>query len=209
VRIIGGRLGGRVLRVPAGLDVRPTPDRVRESLFSALGDVWEGRAVLDLFAGSGCLAFESLSRGAAHATLVERDARTFRALEDSVAALGLGPQVRLLRADAQRALARLAREGERFDAVWLDPPYAGDELMRALDTLGPSGLLAEGAIVVAEHPTRAALADEPVPRLVARDRRRYGDTAVTVYRYERGPSFAPGTRNRAERGPPPGGGGGE
>lgn len=202
VRIIGGRLGGRVLRVPAGLDVRPTPDRVRESLFSALGDVWDGRVVLDLFAGSGCLAFESLSRGAAHATLVEREARVARALEESAAALGVTGSVRILRSDAQRALRRLAREGRRFDAVWLDPPYAGEELGRALAALPREGLLAEGAIVVAEHPSRAPLPDAVAPGVMVSDRRRYGDTAVTIFRCERVGRAEPDPPTEESEGPP-------
>lgn len=196
IRLIGGQLGGRVLRVPPGSTVRPTPDRVRESLFSALGDVWGGRSVLDLYAGSGCLAFESLSRGAARATLVERDPRVVRVLADNAATLGVADRVQIVRAEARRALARFARAGVRFDAVWLDPPYAGDELPYALATLPRAGLLAPGALVIAEHPAKAALPEMPspglvlpspvLPRLVPVDARRYGDTAVTVYRFEEG-----------------------
>ena len=180
LRIVGGHLARRRIAVPPGSRVRPTSDRVRESLFGAVGEVWQGRVVLDLFAGSGCLGIESLSRGAVHATFVERDGVVRTVLRQNLASLGLVGESRVIPRDARAALRSLGREGARFDAVWLDPPYRRSELVQeALDGLSRGGLLAPGALVLVEHPT------ERPPRggenLVSVLERSYGATGVTVY----------------------------
>jgi 16S rRNA (guanine966-N2)-methyltransferase len=174
VRIISGTLGGRRLRAPRGLATRPTADKVRQALFDILGDVG-GARVLDLYAGTGALALEAMSRGAAAATLVDKSADAARCIEANAAALGV--PVRVLRADAAAALARLAREPERFDLVFLDPPYALD-VAPVLAALPP--LLAAAARVIVEHDRRAAPAERHGPLALA-DRRRWGDTEVSFY----------------------------
>jgi 16S rRNA (guanine966-N2)-methyltransferase len=126
VRIVGGRWRGRLLRFPDLAGLRPTPDRVRETLFNWLGQDLSGKACLDLFAGSGALGFEAASRGAKQVVMVERDPRAFAALEANAAALG--GAVELVRGDA---LEFLARDARRHDIVFLDPPYA----MRERDAL--------------------------------------------------------------------------
>ena len=174
VRITGGRLAGRRLRVPRR-DVRPTADRVRESLFARLGDL-HGRRVLDLFAGSGALGFEALSRGAESVVFVERSPAVLDTLRQNAESLGVADAVTLRRGEVPTALARLAGTAP-FHLVFLDPPYAGDALDLALRALAASGLLAEGALVVAEsdrrHPPAA------VAGLAMVDERRYGDTLIT------------------------------
>ena len=171
VRIIGGSLGGRRLRAPRGADTRPTADRVRESLFNILGDL-EGLRVLDLYAGTGALALEALSRGAREAVLVDKAAEPIRCIEENARDLGVLAQTRILRADAATALARLA--GERFDLCFLDPPYrlVVDPVLDALPAV-----LAPGARVVVEHDRRRP----PGGPLLCTDRRRYGDTEVSFY----------------------------
>lgn len=119
VRIIGGEWRRRVLRFPDLPDLRPTPDRVRETLFNWLGQELHGRSCLDLFAGSGALGFEAASRGASHVTLVERDDGAFAALRENAAMLN-ARQVELAHEDA---FAFLERDRRRFDVVFLDPPY--------------------------------------------------------------------------------------
>src|SRR3954465_7399669 len=120
MRIVAGRWGGRTLHAPRGRSTRPTSDRVREALFSILGPL-DGARVLDLFAGSGALGLEALSRGAAAATFVERERLALRALRDNVADLGADAEV--VAADA-RVFLRAARErGAQYDLVFLDPPY--------------------------------------------------------------------------------------
>lgn len=178
MRVTGGRLGGRRLRAP-GVGARPTSDRVREALFARLDP--EGAAVLDLYAGTGALGIEAISRGAESATFVERSASCARILRANLEALGVAVRCEVLVAEARRALARLAeRRGRRFDLVLLDPPYASDEASGALEALVRSELLAEGAIVVVESSRRRPPA--AVAGLEAIDERRYGDTLITRFR---------------------------
>jgi 16S rRNA (guanine966-N2)-methyltransferase len=174
VRVIGGTFGGRTLVAPRGRATRPTPERVREALFSILSGV-EGGRVLDLFAGSGALGIEALSRGAAEATFVDSSAAACVAIRRNLEALPAVGEVR-----RQRALAFLdgARaRGRQYDLVLLDPPYRqapglGHELSAAL---GP--VLSPGARVVAESDRRAPLE----LNLEMLDERRYGDTLIRIH----------------------------
>jgi 16S rRNA (guanine966-N2)-methyltransferase len=172
MRITGGELGGRRIRVPrAARELRPTTEKVREAIFSILGDV-SGARVLDLFAGSGALAIEALSRGAAEATLVDTHPQTARRNVESV---GLGDRAQVVRADAARFLRR-AEEGV-FDLVVCDPPYRlADRLAAELDPLIRRAL-AEGGRVVVETSPDSPL-DLELPVLVER---RYGDTLITIH----------------------------
>jgi 16S rRNA (guanine966-N2)-methyltransferase len=184
VRITGGRFAGRRLSVPRG-EVRPTADRVRESLFARLGDL-AGKCVLDLFAGSGALGFEALSRGAANVVFADRSPAVLATLRDNAERLGVQDAVDLRRGDAGAVLRRLAG-GRPFDLVFLDPPYASDRLAAALSALVELALLAPGALVVAESDRRHP--PGPVEGLAAIDERRYGDTLITWF-VPRGPAAA-------------------
>jgi 16S rRNA (guanine(966)-N(2))-methyltransferase RsmD len=175
MRVIAGRWGGRRLRAPAGEATRPTSDRVREALFSVLGARVEGARVLDLFAGSGALGLEALSRGAADATFVDSAPAAIRAIRDNLSALGGEAEVR--RADARRYLGAASAAGRHYDLVFLDPPYRmagwlGGELSAALPAV-----LAPGGVVVTESDRRAAL-DLDLPLI---DERRYGDTLIRIH----------------------------
>lgn len=197
MRVVGGRLGGRTLQAPRGRATRPTPERVREALFSILGSVEDAHA-LDLFAGSGALGIEALSRGAAAATLVDSAASAVAAIRRNLSELGLEADVR--REDALAFLRRASRGvggalggavggevggevgggvgGIQYDLVFLDPPYRqatalGSSLSEALEPV-----LAPGARVVAESDRRA-----PLELALAKlDERRYGDTLIRIYR---------------------------
>jgi 16S rRNA (guanine966-N2)-methyltransferase len=177
VRVIAGRFGGRRLQAPPGRATRPTADRVREALFSTLGAL-DGAVVLDLFAGSGALGIEALSRGAARVVLVERDARAAAVARANLQMLGVAPpEGVVLRIPARRALQDARDRGDAYDLVLLDPPYRspvglGRELS---DALRP--LLAAGARVVAESDHRAPL-DLSLP--LAHERR-YGDTLIRIH----------------------------
>jgi 16S rRNA (guanine966-N2)-methyltransferase len=174
VRIVGGELRSRrLLRPPK--DVRPTSDRVRESLFARLGDV-QGQNVLDLFAGTGALALEALSRGARHAVLVDHSARSLDVVRANLESLGLVGRARVVRGDAVRAVARLAADGP-FDLVFLDPPYGSEALVPSLEALVSAGVLSHDATLVVESPKGHALA--PVLGLAVVDERGYGDTCLT------------------------------
>ena len=174
MRVVAGRLGGRRLRAPRGVDTRPTSDRVREALFSALGDV-DGARVLDLFAGSGALGIEALSRGAVEATFVDSAPAAVRAVRANLADLGATAGVH--RADARAFLRTARRTGRQYDLVFIDPPYRrapalADELAA---TLPP--VLASGARVVAESDRRAPLE----LGMTLLDERRYGDTLIRIH----------------------------
>jgi len=176
LRIIAGSLRGRRLIVPPR-GVRPTADRVRESVFARLGDL-RGARVLDLFAGSGALGIESISRGASSLVSVERSAPALGILRQNLESLGIADRARLLRADVRRALRRLRSEGALFDLVFLDPPYAESELLEnALSDLAERPLLAEAAVGVAERAKRHSLA--PIRGLRVDDERSYGDTVIS------------------------------
>ena len=182
MRIVGGRLGGRRLKSPPGNVTRPTSDRVREALASALEarDAIDGRRVLDLFAGTGALGLEMLSRGATHVVFVENDARVSRALEDSARELGVSAEVEVLRADAYKpaAQANILSRGP-YGLVLADPPYRDvPRAALALAALVRGGLLADDAVLLLEHPSKGTL--ELPPPLEVVGNYRYGDTAVTL-----------------------------
>jgi 16S rRNA (guanine(966)-N(2))-methyltransferase RsmD len=175
VRIVAGRWGGRRLTTPRGAAVRPTADRVREALFSILGGAVEGARVLDLFAGSGALGLEALSRGAAEATFVDSAAAAVGAVNANLVALGGDAEVR--RADALRFLRAAAGNARQYDLVLLDPPYRlAERLGRELSEALPP-VLAPAALVVSESDRRAPL---PID-LPLRDERRYGDTLIRIH----------------------------
>jgi 16S rRNA (guanine966-N2)-methyltransferase len=180
MRVISGRLGGRRLKAPAGRVTRPTSDRVREALFSMLGDVGSA-AVLDLFAGSGALGIEALSRGASSAVFVERDAAAVSVLSENLRTLGIEPlQTDVRRRDALVALRSARRDEETYDLVFIDPPYRqarglGPELSKILPSL-----LRSAARVVVESDRRAPLELS----LEIEQERRYGDTSIRIHRYE-------------------------
>jgi 16S rRNA (guanine966-N2)-methyltransferase len=176
MRVIAGELGGRRLVTPRGGTTRPTSERIREALFSILGDVVDAR-VLDLFAGSGALGIEALSRGAGHTTFVENAPTALSAIERNLDALDLGQRSNVVRSDVAAALRGPLAGSEPYDLVFLDPPYAqaaalGPPLSRAL-----AGLLAPEARVLSESDRREPLAlDLPITL-----ERRYGDTLIRIY----------------------------
>ena len=181
MRVIAGALKGKRLQTPRGSTTRPTADQVRIALLDTLAPRLPGARVLDLFAGAGGVGLEALSRGAAHATFVERDARALAALAANVAALGVGDAARVLRLPVERALALLAREDARFEIVFLDPPYEGALAGTTLAALGAGALLAPGALVVAQHLTKRPPAAR-VGELQAFRSRRFGETTLTFFR---------------------------
>jgi 16S rRNA (guanine966-N2)-methyltransferase len=179
MRVIAGKYGGRRLRAPRGRATRPTAERVREAVFSMLGEL-EGAVVLDLFAGTGALAIEALSRGATRAVLVERESRALAALRANLAALDVGAeQAEVRRREAGAALRNARERQETYDLVFVDPPYrhagvTGRELQAALPPV-----LAPRARVVVESDRRT---EPPALPLEQELRRRYGDTEITIYR---------------------------
>jgi 16S rRNA (guanine966-N2)-methyltransferase len=183
MRIVGGRLRGRALAAPKSQAVRPTADRLREALFNILvhayGDPVSGARVLDLFAGTGALGLEALSRGAAFALFIDAGAEARALLRENIAALGLGGVTRVFRRDAAELGA--AHPVEPFSLVFLDPPYRQGLGERALAAAQAGGWLAPGALAVVEE---AADADFVAPAgFDELERRRYDDTVLIVLRY--------------------------
>jgi 16S rRNA (guanine966-N2)-methyltransferase len=181
MKIIAGALKGRRLVTPRGATTRPTADQVRIALMDTLAPRLAGARMLDLFAGAGGVGLEALSRGAAHATFVERDPRAVAALRANVEALGVGALARVRRNDVLRELTALYRAGERFDVVFLDPPYDAELVDPTLQALGGGGLLLAEALVVAQHFTKRAPATTMGALTVFRARR-FGETTLTFYR---------------------------
>lgn len=174
MRVVAGTHGGRLLRAPRGGTTRPTSDRVREALFSILASV-DGACVLDLFAGSGALGIEALSRGAASATFVDSDAAAITAIRQNLADLDLDAQV--LRMPALRALTCTPVAGRQYDLVFLDPPYRmASSLASELSSALPPILASEARIAVESDRRAPLVLDLPLLR-----ERRYGDTLIRVH----------------------------
>lgn len=174
LRVAGGEVGGRRLDAPRG--IRPTQGLVREAIFNVVGPLLGGAVVVDLFAGSGALGIEALSRGAERATFVDQDEASVRVIRRNLAELGLAGRGRALRSDAVRWLRVNPEEVRAATLVLLDPPYNDAILEHALGLLDV--LAADGATVVVEHAHRHRLPE--LDRLRPVRERRYGDTAVTV-----------------------------
>ncbi len=179
MRIIGGDKRGATIRTPKGWDTRPTTDRVREALFNVLmhsgqAPTLSGARVLDLFAGSGALGLEALSRGAAFALFVDSDAKARAAVRDNLLRLGLQGRAKIWRRDATR-MGRCAPM-PAFDIAFLDPPYGQGLAEQALSGLMEGGWLGPGALAVVEESVRAPFS--PPQGLEPIDRRTYGDTVL-------------------------------
>ncbi len=166
MRIIGGKSGGRILKVPRGYDVRPTPDLVKQAIFNSLGDRVHGASTLELFGGSGALSLESLSRGAARAVIVEKSNRTARMIRGNFESLSLERnQLELRTQDAYVAIEQLAHSGRKFDLVFADPPYGEKNIgkrsesfaQKLLDDPHLPSLLAEHGLLILGHSKRDTL----------------------------------------------------
>lgn len=180
MRIIAGSARSRVIEAPKGRDTRPTLDRVRENLFNILQrrivDAW----VLDLFAGSGALSLEAVSRGAALAVMADHDRAAIAVEKRNVQALGFEAKTRILQMPWQQTVQLLAQEGARFDLVFLDPPYAmaGEGLAQVMEALIP--LLGEDALVMVEHEARTA--PDASDAFEKTDERKWGYVGVSFFR---------------------------
>ena len=183
MRVIAGRYRSRRLSAPRGLEIRPTSDRLRETLFNVLAPRIEGAVFLDLYAGSGGVGIEALSRGAAEVLFVEQAEPALRAIRENLASLGIRGGYALEARSVAAGLRRLAEAGRRVDLVFLDPPYrATAEYALTLGLLGGdcAGLLADGAVVVAEHEKRLDL-EERCGALVRYRLLKQGDAALSFY----------------------------
>jgi len=181
MRVLAGALKGRRLAAPRGPATRPTSDRIRIACLDTLMPYLEEGPFLDLFAGAGSVGIEALSRGAPAAVFVETAGLALRALNENLGGLGLGDRGRVMREDATRAVSVLARRGELFAVVFLDPPYDSPHGPRALEAVAAGAVLASGAIVVLQHVTKSPPPDAPGV-LGGFKRSRFGETTLTFFR---------------------------
>lgn len=186
MRVIAGKFRSRQLKSLKGLALRPTSDRLRETLFNVLSASVEGSRFLDVFAGTGAVGIEAISRGASEVVFVENHAAAAKLIRENLAALGICTGFRVIVGDALRSLEKLAAQGTAigpgFELLFLDPPYAAkEEYLAVLNFLGVSTLLSPSAIVVAEH-SRTLELPETVGSLQRYRILRQGDASLTFYK---------------------------
>ncbi|HEK9073574.1 TPA: 16S rRNA (guanine(966)-N(2))-methyltransferase RsmD [Streptococcus equi subsp. zooepidemicus] len=177
MRIVSGEFGGRPLKTLEGKTTRPTSDKVRGAIFNMIGPYFKGGRVLDLFAGSGGLSIEAISRGMSEAVLVERDRKAQAIIQANIEMTKASQQFTLLKMDAERALDHLSGQ---FDVVFLDPPYAKEAIVANIEALAERGLLSDDVMIVCETDRSVALPEE-IAWLRIWKEKQYGISKVTVY----------------------------
>jgi 16S rRNA (guanine(966)-N(2))-methyltransferase RsmD len=178
LQVLTGAIKGRKLKVPKGRAIRPTTSRIKKSMFDTLGDL-HGLRVLDIFAGSGGLGIESLSRGASHVTFIEKDPGVFKLLRDNVSSCGFLDKADMICDDYERATKRLGNEGSKFDIVFIDPPYRLYEKMEVLDFVNlVTNCVDYGSIIIIEHERNLTAEAKGFSRLT----RSFGGTKVSYFK---------------------------
>jgi 16S rRNA (guanine966-N2)-methyltransferase len=182
MRIVAGSAKGRVLAAPKSDDViRPTADRVRETIFNVLGQRCDGLTVLDLFAGTGALGLEAVSRGAVKAVLVDRGQEALELCRQNVATLKFGDRVEILKASAIEGIVSLGKKKQVFELVFSDPPYALTAGLAVLEALEQAQIVSDGGVAIIEH-GREEVLPERVGRFERIDERDFGTAIVTMFR---------------------------
>lgn len=187
MRVIGGECKGRRLFPVKGLSTRPTSDKVREAVFDILQGRLPCKKALDLFAGTGAMGIEALSRGAGQASFVDSDGPAVAVIHKNLDACALTGRARVMKKDVRSALRTLARHGESFDLIFIDPPYASSLSAEVLKEIDGAGVLAPGGIIVSECSTRTPISASELKNIELVDERSYGDTVVRFYEEKDGP----------------------
>ncbi|WP_439647951.1 16S rRNA (guanine(966)-N(2))-methyltransferase RsmD [Cohnella mopanensis] len=183
LRVISGQAKGHPLKAVPGSNTRPTTDKVKESLFSIIGPYFDEERVLDLFAGTGGLGIEALSRGASSAIFIDASPQSVEVIRRNLASTRLAERAEVYRNDARRALKLLERAGKTFDLIFLDPPYVVKDCDALLGEMASKGLVADGAIAVVEHHPDVVYGD----CFAGYERTKfatYGEIALSIYRYQ-------------------------
>jgi len=183
LRVISGKLKGKKLYSLKGLDLRPTSDRVKEAIFDILQDCFRGQYVLDLFAGTGALGIEALSRGARKAVFIEESRHSLVALRRNIEECRLKEEVEILPREVQVGIRILQGRGESFQLIFLDPPYGKGLAGITLRSLAQSSIVAPGALIVAEHSLTESL--DSITSFQMLDERKYGRTRVSFLRSDK------------------------
>ncbi|MEI4790916.1 16S rRNA (guanine(966)-N(2))-methyltransferase RsmD [Bacillus sp. FJAT-53060] len=181
MRVISGTRKRRTLKAVPGQSTRPTTDKVKESIFNMIGPYFDGGWALDLFAGSGGLGIEALSRGFDHCIFIDRDMKAIQTIKENLSQLLLMDQSEVFQNDAQRALAAIVKRGESFQAIFLDPPYQDQKLKALLDMIDEHSLLADDGVIVCEHDKDVMLPNETGQLHISRQEL-YRLTGITIYR---------------------------
>jgi len=182
LRVVAGTAKGRTLKAVPGMNTRPTTDKVKEAIFSMIGPFFDGGFALDLFAGTGGLGIEALSRGVDKAIFIDMERQSIDTVKHNVQAAGVEKQAEIYRNEASRALKVLAKRAEPFTLIFLDPPYRMKTMDALMQEFADKGLIVDRGVVVIEHD-----ADHVYPEEIQDYEQlryaRYGDIAVTIYRY--------------------------
>ena len=185
MRIIAGEYGGRRLKAVPGMKTRPTTDKVKEAMFNMIGPYFDGGKSLDLFAGSGGLSIEAVSRGITTATLIDHQYQAIKTIKDNIAVTKHPERFNVYKNDASRAIQVLARKGAQFDLVFFDPPYKQQQIVKMMTQLQEEHLLSQAATVVCETNQEANLPFQ-FAGFTGIKRANYGITQVTIYRFGEG-----------------------
>ena len=183
MRVVAGEYGGRRLKAVPGMKTRPTTDKVKEAMFNIIGPYLEGGQVLDLFAGSGGLSIEAVSRGADHATLVDRQYQAIKTIHENLSVTKEEDKFTVLKGDAYKMLNKLAKHEQGFDYVFLDPPYKKQQILELMEQLKKLGLLNTDALIICETDQVADLPEELADFELIK-KADYGITELTFYRYK-------------------------
>lgn len=182
MRIISGEFGGRRLKAVPGMKTRPTTDKVKEAMFNIIGPYFQGGVALDLFAGSGGLSIEGVSRGMEEAYLVDRQYQAIKTIKSNVEVTKHPEKFHIIKSDAWRALKTFSKKKQQFNYLFLDPPYKKQKIVAIIDEMKENNLLAKGAIILCETNQEADL-PEKISGCSLLHRSDYGITEVTVYQY--------------------------
>ncbi|HYK74668.1 MAG TPA: 16S rRNA (guanine(966)-N(2))-methyltransferase RsmD [Pseudoneobacillus sp.] len=180
MRVVSGTCKGRSIKAVPGSSTRPTTDKVKEAIFNMIGPYFEEGIGLDLFAGSGGLGIEALSRGLEKVIFVDRDPKAFQIIKENIAACDLNDKVEVYRNDAERALKAILKRELQFDFIFLDPPYKMQQLVKLLEFIEKEKMLKSNGVIVCEHSSDIQLPDE-VGSLKNMKREKYGIIGITIY----------------------------
>lgn len=180
MRVVSGIRKGIALKAVPGSSTRPTTDKVKEAMFNMIGPYFDGGVILDLFAGSGGLGIEALSRGAEKAIFVDRDGKAIQTIQENVNTCDFADKTEIYRNEAERALKAVIKRGLSFDIIFLDPPYKKQQLLKLLEIINAENVLTDSGTIVCEHGSDIELPDT-VGVLEKRKHEKYGIISITIY----------------------------
>lgn len=183
MRVIAGSLKGRRLKPPRGIETRPTTDRVKESIFSMIHTSITDSIIIDLFSGTGNLGIEALSRGAEKVFFVDKNKNSIKLIKENIESMGLKEKSEVLFCDALRAIKRLASLPNKFDIIFMDPPYSKGFIIPCMEAIDAERILNEDGFILIEHDLKDTLPNK-VGRLTKRKEKKYGNTMISIYAEE-------------------------